>query len=101
MPTEIRLFLGLAGYYRRLIEGFSKIAKPLTTLTHKGTTYKWGEEQDEAFQTLKQKLCSTSILSLPDGFDDFVVYCDASIGCVLIQCEKVIVNASRQLKDHE
>ena len=97
-PTEIRQFLGLAGYYRRFIEGFSRIAKPLTSLTRKGVTYKWGEEHDTAFQTLKDKLCSAPILSLPDGVDDFLVYCDASIqgiGCVLMQREKVIAYASQ------
>ncbi|XP_076921784.1 uncharacterized protein LOC143583341 [Bidens hawaiensis] len=84
-PTEIRQFLGLAGYYRRFIEGFSKISQPLTAVTQKGISYKWEEEQEAAFQTLKQKLCSAPILSFPDGVDDFVVYCDASIqglGCI-------------------
>ncbi|KAD2393271.1 hypothetical protein E3N88_40248 [Mikania micrantha] len=103
-PTEVRHFLGLAGYYRRFIEGFSKIAQPLTALTHKDKKYLWTEKQETAFQLLKQKLCSAPILSLPDGTDDFVVYCDASIqglGCVLMQREKVIAYASRQLKVHE
>ncbi|KAD2805415.1 hypothetical protein E3N88_38792 [Mikania micrantha] len=103
-PTEVRQFLGLAGYYRRFIEGFSKIAQPLTALTHKDKKYLWTKKQEAAFQLLKHKLCSTPILSLPDGTDDFVVYCDASIqglGCVLMQREKVIAYASRQLKVHE
>ncbi|KAD2393474.1 hypothetical protein E3N88_40451 [Mikania micrantha] len=103
-PTEVRQFLGLAGYYRRFIEGFSKIAQPLTALTHKDKKYLWTEKQEAAFQLLKQKLCSAPILSLPDGTDDFVVYCDASIqglGYVLMQREKVIAYASRQLKIHE
>ncbi|KAJ0833047.1 putative nucleotidyltransferase, Ribonuclease H [Helianthus annuus] len=103
-PTEVRQFLGLAGYYRRFIQGFSKIAQPLTTLTQKGVTYKWNEAQESAFQRLKDNLCSAPILSLPEGTDDFVVYCDASIhglGCVLMQREKVIAYASRQLKTHE
>ena len=77
-PTEIRQFLGLAGYYRRFIQNFSSIAKPLTALTQKGVTYNWGEKQDVAFQTLKQALCGAPILSLPEGTEDFVVYCDAS-----------------------
>ncbi|GKA33746.1 putative reverse transcriptase domain-containing protein [Tanacetum coccineum] len=76
--TEIRSFLGLAGYYRRFIENFSKIAKPLTLLTQKNKTYVWGDEQDEAFRILKEKLCNAPVLALPDGPDDFVVYCDAS-----------------------
>ncbi|GJZ75893.1 putative reverse transcriptase domain-containing protein [Tanacetum coccineum] len=78
-PSEIRQFLGLAGYYRRFIEGFSKIAKPMTELTQKNQKFDWGEEQEEAFQLLKQKLCAAPILALPEGSEDFVVYCDASI----------------------
>ncbi|GKA66617.1 putative reverse transcriptase domain-containing protein [Tanacetum coccineum] len=103
-PTEVRQFLGLAGYYRRFIEGFSKIAKPLTKLTQKNKNYIWGEEQESAFQLLKQKLCEAPILALPEGDDDFVIYCDASLqglGVVLMQREKVIAYASRQLKPYE
>ncbi|KAI3797465.1 hypothetical protein L1987_32722 [Smallanthus sonchifolius] len=103
-PTEVRSFLGLAGYYRRFISNFSKIAVPLTALTHKGKSYVWGPKQEEAFQTLKQKLCDAPILTLPEGNDDLVVYCDASnlgLGCVLMQRGKVIAYASRQLKIHE
>ncbi|GKC10237.1 putative reverse transcriptase domain-containing protein, partial [Tanacetum coccineum] len=77
-PSEARSFLGLAGYYRRFIENFSKIAKPLTSLTQKNQKYKWGEKQEKAFQILKDKSCNAPILSLPDGIEDFVVYCDAS-----------------------
>ncbi|GJS84953.1 reverse transcriptase domain-containing protein [Tanacetum coccineum] len=103
-PTEVRSFLGLAGYYRRFIENFSKIAKSLTVLTQKSKTFDWGEEQELAFQTLKDKLCNAPVLALPDGPEDFVVYCDASgigLGCVLMQRGKVIAYASRQLKIHE
>ncbi|GJY86787.1 reverse transcriptase domain-containing protein [Tanacetum coccineum] len=103
-PTEVRQFLGLAGYYRRFIEGFSKIAKPLTKLTQKNKNYIWSEEQELAFQLLKQKLYEAPILALPEGNDNFVVYCDASLqglGAVLMQREKVIAYASRQLKPHE
>ncbi|GKA39035.1 putative reverse transcriptase domain-containing protein [Tanacetum coccineum] len=103
-PLEIRQFLGLTSYYRRFIEGFSKIAKPMTELTQKNQKFDWGEEQEEAFQLLKQKLCAAPILALPEGSDDFVVYCDASIkglGVVLMQRMKVIAYASRQLKIHE
>ncbi|GJS27226.1 putative reverse transcriptase domain-containing protein [Tanacetum coccineum] len=92
------------GYYRRFIANFSKIAKPLTSLTQKNQKYVWGVEQEEAFQTLKNNLCEAPILSLPDGVEDFVVYCDASnqgLGCVLMQRNKVIAYASRQLKIHE
>ncbi|GKD71225.1 hypothetical protein Tco_1325315, partial [Tanacetum coccineum] len=60
-------FLGLAGYYRRFIEGFSKIAKPMTKLTQKKVKFVWGDKQEAAFQLLKQKLCSAPILALPEG----------------------------------
>ncbi|GJZ26523.1 putative reverse transcriptase domain-containing protein [Tanacetum coccineum] len=103
-PTEIRQFLGLAGYYRRLIEGFSKIAKPMTKLTQKNVKFDWSKKAEAAFQLLKQKLCSAPILALPEGSENFVVYCDAShkgLGAVLMQREKVIAYASRQLKIHE
>ncbi|GJV85557.1 putative reverse transcriptase domain-containing protein [Tanacetum coccineum] len=70
-PTEVRSFLGLAGYYRRFIENFSKIAKSLTILTQKCKTFDWGEEQELAFQTLKDKLCNAPVLALPDGPEDF------------------------------
>ncbi|GJT12910.1 hypothetical protein Tco_0859952 [Tanacetum coccineum] len=102
-PTEIRQFLGLAGYYRRFIEGFSKIARPMTKLTQKSVKFEWGEKAEAAFQLLKQKLCSAPILALPEGSENFVVYCDAShkgLGAVLMQREKVIAYASRQLKRH-
>ena len=72
-PTEIHQFLGLASYYRRFIQNFSRIAKPLTTLTQKGVTFSWGGKQDTVFQTLKQALCSTPILSLLEGTEYFVV----------------------------
>nr|GFA01485.1 putative reverse transcriptase domain-containing protein [Tanacetum cinerariifolium] len=103
-PTELRQFLGLAGYYRRFIEGFSLIAKPLTKLTQKNKTYEWGEEEEEAFQLLKDKLCSAPILALPEGSEDFVVYCNASLkgyGAMLMQREKVIAYVSRQLRTHK
>ncbi|GJV29434.1 retrovirus-related pol polyprotein from transposon TNT 1-94 [Tanacetum coccineum] len=103
-PSEVRSFLGLAGYYHRFIENFYKIAKSLTILTQKSKMFDWGEEHERAFQTLKDKLCNAPILALPDGPDDFVVYYDASglgLGCVLMQKDKVIAYASRQLKIHE
>ncbi|GJW56624.1 putative reverse transcriptase domain-containing protein [Tanacetum coccineum] len=102
--TEIRQFLGLAGYYRRFIEGFSKIAKPMTKLTQKKIKFEWSDKAEAAFQLIKQKLCSAPILALPEGNEDFIAYCDASIkglGAVLMQREKVIAYASRQLKIHE
>ncbi|GJQ89168.1 putative reverse transcriptase domain-containing protein [Tanacetum coccineum] len=103
-PTEIRQFLGLAGYYRRFIKDFSKIAKYLTELTQKNKKYSWEEKQETTFQLLKQKLYEALILALPKGNNNFVVYYDASLqglGAVLMQREKVIAYASRQLKPNE
>ncbi|GKB93576.1 putative reverse transcriptase domain-containing protein, partial [Tanacetum coccineum] len=84
--------------------GFSKIAKPITKLIQKNVKFDWSEKAKVAFQLLKQKLCSASILALPEGSENFVVYCDVSrkgLGAVLMQREKVIAYASRQLKIHE
>ncbi|GJT18516.1 putative reverse transcriptase domain-containing protein, partial [Tanacetum coccineum] len=103
-PTKIRQFLGFAGYYRKFIEGFSKIAKPMTKLTQKKAKFVWGDKQEASFQLLKKKLCSAPILALLEGNEDFIAYCDASkkgLGAVLMQREKVISYASRQLKIHE
>ncbi|GJT30913.1 putative reverse transcriptase domain-containing protein [Tanacetum coccineum] len=72
-PSEVCSFLGLAGYYRRFIEKFSKIAKSLTILTQKCKTFDWGEKKENAFQTLKDKLCNAPVLALPDGPKDFVL----------------------------
>ncbi|GJU02294.1 putative reverse transcriptase domain-containing protein [Tanacetum coccineum] len=86
--TEVCSFLGLARYYRRFIENFSKIAKSLTILTQKCKTFDWSEEQELAFQTLKDKMCNAPVLAHLDGPEDFVVYCDAfglGLGCVLMQ----------------
>ncbi|GJU85667.1 putative reverse transcriptase domain-containing protein [Tanacetum coccineum] len=85
------------------IEGFSKIAKPMMKLTQKSVKFSWGKKEETAFQTLKKKLCSAPILALPEGSENFLIYCDAShkgLGVVLIQKEKVIDYASRQLKIH-
>ncbi|GKA65618.1 putative reverse transcriptase domain-containing protein [Tanacetum coccineum] len=90
-PTKIHQFLGLAKYYQKFIEGFSKIAKSMPKLTQKGVKFDWGDKQETAFQLLKQKFCSAPILALPEGNKDFVVYCDASykgLGVVLMQREK-------------
>ncbi|GKD05436.1 putative reverse transcriptase domain-containing protein, partial [Tanacetum coccineum] len=89
---------------QRFIEGFSKIAKSVIKLTQKKVKFDWGEKEEAAFQLIKQKLCSAPILALPKGSENFVVYCDAShkgLGVVLMQNEKVITYASRQLKIHE
>nr|XP_016478540.1 PREDICTED: uncharacterized mitochondrial protein AtMg00860-like [Nicotiana tabacum] len=85
-PTEIRNFLGLAGYYRRFVQDFSRIASPLTKLIQKNAKFQWTEE---------------SLPSVPGGF---TVFCDASrvgLGCVLMQNGRVIAYALRQLKKHE
>ncbi|KAI3748391.1 hypothetical protein L6452_11427 [Arctium lappa] len=103
-PSEVRSFLGLAGYYRRFIEDFSRIVTPLTSLTKKGVKFEWKPAQEEAFEVLKEKLSTAPILTLPEGTEGFVVYSDASklgLGCVLMQQGKFIAYASRQLKDHE
>ncbi|XP_071704576.1 uncharacterized protein [Rutidosis leptorrhynchoides] len=78
-PTEIHSFLGLAGYYRRFIQDFSKIASPLTKLTRKNVKFNWGNEQDSAFHTLKEKLSKAPLLVLPEGVEDMSVYCYASL----------------------
>jgi hypothetical protein len=96
--TEIRSFLGLAGYYRRFIENFSKIAKPMTDLLKSKMSYVWSDKCEASFQELKTRLTTTPVLTLTDVSKNFVVYCDASrqgLGCVLIQGGKVVVYASR------
>ncbi|GKA71641.1 putative reverse transcriptase domain-containing protein, partial [Tanacetum coccineum] len=85
-------------------EDFSKIDKPVTKLAYKSVKFNWGEKEENAFQLLKQKLCSPPILALPEGSENFVAYCDAShkgLGAVLMHNEKVISYASRELKIHE
>ncbi|GKC50309.1 putative reverse transcriptase domain-containing protein [Tanacetum coccineum] len=76
----------------------------MTKLTQKKVKFVWSDKQEAAFQLLKQKLCSAPILTLPEGSKDFIAYCDTSkkgLGAVLIQREKVISYASRQLEIHE
>ncbi|GKD75364.1 reverse transcriptase, partial [Tanacetum coccineum] len=102
--TEVRSFLGLAGYYRRFIKGFSRLALPLTKLMRKGEKFVWNEEREKSFEELKQRLVSAPILTLPSGSGGFQIYSDASkkgLGCVLMQHGKVIAYASRQLKPYE
>ncbi|KAH0682737.1 hypothetical protein KY285_020250 [Solanum tuberosum] len=102
--TDIRSFLGLAGYYRRFVEGFSSIASPLTKLTQKKVKFQWSDDCEKSFAELKTRLTTTPVLTLPEGSDGYVIYCDASrvgLGCVLMQRGKVIAYASRQLKVHE
>ena len=101
---EIRSFLGLAGYYRRFIEDFSRIAAPMTRLTRKEVKFDWDDRCEEAFQELKRRLTSTPILIVRDRGQGYTVYCDASrtgLGCVLMQSGRVVAYGSRQLKNHE
>jgi hypothetical protein len=101
IPTtvmEIRSFLGLVGYYRRFIEGFSKIAKPMTSLMEKGRDFKWDEKCQESFDQLNKRLMSPPVLIMPDLQKGFDIYCDAcgqGLGCVLMQEGHVIAYASR------
>ncbi|GAU51867.1 hypothetical protein TSUD_416510 [Trifolium subterraneum] len=95
--SEIRSFLGLAGYYRRFILGFSEIALPLTRLTRKGAAFVWDELCENIFNLLKQKLTSAPVLVIPDPDKKYVVYCDASnkgLGCVIMQEGAVVAYAS-------
>jgi hypothetical protein len=101
---ELRIFMGLAGYYRRFVEGLSKITKPITTLQHKGVRYEWTEECDSAFIELKRLLTSAPILRVLDMEKDITVFTDASkqgLGAVLMQDGGVIAYVSRKLKKHE
>jgi hypothetical protein len=102
--TEVQSFLGLAGYYRRFIEGFSKIAKPMTSLLEKGREFKWDEKYQDSFNQLKLKLMSPLMLVMSDLRKGFDIYCDAcgqGLGCVLMQDGHVITYTSRQLRKHE
>ena len=95
---KIQSFLGLAGYYRRFIEEFSKIALSLTSLTQKGVKFEWSNDYDRSFQELKNKLVTTPILTISSGSGGFVVYSDTSrhgLGCVLMQHGKVVAYASK------
>ena len=101
---DIRSFLGLAGYYRRFVEGFSKISRPLTKLLEKNAVFKWTEECESAFEELKRTLTTAPVLVMPDMQKEFAVYCDASgkgLGCVLMQEGHVVAYAYRQLRKHE
>ena len=96
--------MGLAGYYRRFIPGFSSLALPLTRLTRKGIPFVWDDSCEQSFQELKTRLTSAPILAVSSGVEGFVVYTDASrqgLGAVLMQHGSVVAYASRQLKKHE
>jgi hypothetical protein len=101
---QIRSFLGLAGYYRRFIPDFSRIAKPMTQLLKKGVKFVWSEECDKSFHTLREHLTLAPVLTQLDMSKPFEVFCDASgtgLGCVLMQENRVIAYASRALRPHE
>jgi hypothetical protein len=101
---QIQSFLGLAGYYRRFIPYFSRIAKPITELLKKEAKFVWGQKCEDAFHALRQHLTTSPVLAQPDSSKPFDVYCDASgtgLGCVLMQDNRVIAYASRALGPHE
>ena len=100
--SKVRSFLGLTGYYRKF-EGFSKIATPLTNLLKKNQKFEWSNTYQHSFEELRQRLTTAPALALPSRKDGYVVYSDASkqgLGCVLMQNDRVIAYASRQLKKH-
>jgi len=102
--TEVRSFLGLAGYYRRFVKDFLKIAAPLTQLLRKNLNFEWTKECEASFQELKQKLVTAPVLIFPEGNEGYIVYSDASrlrLGCVRMQHGRVVAYASRQLRPHE
>ena len=102
--SEVRSFLGLADYYSRFVEGFPRIAIPLTQLTRKKAKFMWTEECEKSFQELKQRLITAPVLTIPRNLEGFVIYSDTlkkGLGCVLMQQSKVITYASHQLKSYE
>lgn len=104
MVIEIKSFLGLAGYYRRFIKDFLRIAAPSTKLTRKDIKFNWSEKCEEGFLKLKHLLTNTPVLVVPDGNQELVVYtnaCGTGLGAVLMQRGKVIAYTSRQLRLHE
>jgi len=102
--TEVQSFLGLAEYYRRFVEGFSKMVSPLTQLTRKDQPFSWTDECEACFEDMKRRLTTAPVLAISDTTKMFEVYCDASyqeLGCVLMQDKRPVAYASRQLKVHE
>ena len=102
--TEVRSFLGLAGYYRRFVQDFAKISLPLTKLTKKGVPFRWDDACEASFQNLKERLVIAPVLIVPKSSEGYVIYSDASmkgLGCVLMQHGKVVAYASLQLKEYE
>ena len=101
---EIRSFLGLAGYYRRFIEDFSRLVAPMTRLIRKEVKYEWNDLCERAFQKLKRRLTSAPILIVPERGQRYTIYCDASkegLRCDLMQSGKGVAYGSRQLKNHD
>nr|GFC04097.1 putative reverse transcriptase domain-containing protein [Tanacetum cinerariifolium] len=101
---DITSSLRRGALHLRFIEGFSRLALPLTKLMRKGENFVWNEEREKSFEELKQRLVSAPVLTLPTGSGGFQIYSDASkkgLGCVLMQHGKVIAYASRQLKPYE
>ncbi|KAG8481141.1 hypothetical protein CXB51_025905 [Gossypium anomalum] len=102
--TKVRSFLGLAGYYRRFVKGFSMIATPMTKLLQKDVKFEWSEKCQKSFDQLKTYLTEAPVLVQPESGKEFVIYSDASLlglGCVLMQEGRVVAYALRQLKPHE
>jgi hypothetical protein len=102
--SEVRSFLGMSGYYRCFIKGFSSIARPMTELFKKDNKFVWTPKCEESFQIIKKKLTTAPVLTLPDIHQNFVIFCDASrqgLGCELMQNEEVIAYASHLLNSHE
>jgi hypothetical protein len=102
--SDIKSFLDLAGYYRRFIEEFSKISKPMIELLEKSKTIEWTPRRESGFQELNKKLTMAPVLTMPDMEKPISIYCDASsqgLGCVLMQDGHVVAYASRQLRKDE
>ena len=102
--TEVRSFLGLAGYYRRFVKGFSVIDSPLTKLLRKGVKFEWSDKCQNSFEQLKEMLVEAPVLTQPTSGKEYTLYSDASdisLGCVFMQDGKVVAYVSRQLKPHE
>ena len=102
--TKVRSFLGLAGYYRRFVRGFSVIAYPLTKLLRKGIKFEWTDKCQNSFEQLKGMPVEAPVLTQPTSGKEYTLYSDASgigFGCVLMQDGKVVIYASKQLKPHE
>ena len=100
---KVRSFLGSAGYYRRFVDGFSKIAAPMTALTRKNVKFEWTDSCEQSFHEFKKPLVTTLILTIPEGEDGFVIYCDESsqgLGAVLMLHRRVISYTFRHLKDY-